>query len=119
MKRLRLLFLLVNLVAFAQTKGVVKDSISGKPIPYVNIWVQNENIGTTSQEDGTFEINTNDKSKKLSFNAIGFEKKIVTISNSNLVLLKPVEYQLDEVVIVKRFGTKLIEIGKTDSSIRV
>jgi CarboxypepD_reg-like domain len=38
----------------AQIKGVVEDSLTGKPIPYVNIWVENENIGTTSEENGTF-----------------------------------------------------------------
>jgi hypothetical protein len=26
--------------------------MSNKPIPYVNIWVENENIGTTSEENG-------------------------------------------------------------------
>ena len=36
--------------SFSQLKGVVKDSISGQPIPYVNIWVENENIGTTSEQ---------------------------------------------------------------------
>lgn len=116
-KRLWVLFILVSFTVFSQIKGVVKDSISGKSIPYVNIWVQNDNIGTTSQEDGKFEINVKSNSVKLVFNAIGFEKKTISILNAQEVFLKPIEYQLDEVVILKRFGNRQIEIGKTDSQI--
>ncbi len=41
MKVILLLFL-SSISLSAQTKGVVKDSLTGKPIPYVNIWVENE-----------------------------------------------------------------------------
>ena len=60
--------------SFSQWKGVVKDSTSGQPIPYVNIWVENENIGTTSELDGTFNINTT-SDKVLVFSALGFAPK--------------------------------------------
>ena len=110
------LFLVTNLLS-AQTKGVVKDSITGKPIPFVNIWVENENSGATSEEDGTYIINTSSKSKILLFSALGFEKKKVKISEASVVKLNPIEYQLDEVVIAKRFESKLREIGETDNTI--
>ena len=51
-----LFLLLISFSLSAQIKGVVKDSISGKPIAYVNIWVENENIGTTSEENGSFSL---------------------------------------------------------------
>jgi hypothetical protein len=108
---------LVSIVVSAQIKGVVKDSISGKPIPYVNISVENENIGTTSEENGEFVINSNDKSKNLVFSALGFEKKKVKISKMLEVNLKPIAYQLDEIVISKRFETREVEIGETKSEI--
>ena len=66
-KRLFLALVLVTFSLSAQIKGIVKDSLTGKPIPYVNIWVQNENIGSTSEENGTFFINTTEKRKKLIF----------------------------------------------------
>ena len=69
--RLWLLLLLMSFYVSAQTKGVVVDE-SGKPIPYVNIWVENENIGTTSEENGEFSINVSDN-KYLIFSAIGYE----------------------------------------------
>jgi len=45
------LFFFITFSLSAQIKGVVKDSLSGEPIPYVNIWVENETIGTTSEID--------------------------------------------------------------------
>jgi hypothetical protein len=112
-KRLFLALILVTFSLSAQIKGVVKDSLSGKPIPYVNIWVENENIGSTSEENGTFFINTNTKGKKLIFSTLGFEKKIVKASQASEVYLKPTAYSLEEVVISKSIGTKSVEIGKT------
>ncbi|EKT4519206.1 carboxypeptidase-like regulatory domain-containing protein [Flavobacterium psychrophilum] len=113
-----LLLFLVSFSITAQIKGVVKDSISGKPIPYVNIWVQNENIGTTSEENGEFTISSTDKNKNLIFSALGFEKKIMSASKSILVNLKPMLYQLDEVMISEdRLETKTLEIGNTDNQI--
>lgn len=58
----------------AQIRGVVKDSLTGQPIPYANIWVENENVATTSEEDGTFSIVVT-KDKNLIFSALGYEKK--------------------------------------------
>jgi len=73
-RRLWLLFILMSLSGSAQIKGVVKDSLTGKPIPYVNIWVEHENAGTTSKEDGTFEIKAA-KEKPLFFSIIGYHSK--------------------------------------------
>ena len=115
-KRLWFLFVLFSFSVSAQIKGVINDSISGKPISFVNIWVENENIGVSSEENGEFTINTT-KSKKLIFSALGYEKKIIKASDTSIVNLKPKAFQLDEVVIAKRFETKIIEIGKSKTAI--
>ena len=111
-KRLFLALVLVTFSLSAQIKGIVKDSLTGKPIPYVNIWVQNENIGSTSEENGTFFINTTEKGKKLIFSTLGYEKKIINASEASEVNLKLAAYLLNEVVISKSIGTKTVEIGK-------
>lgn len=111
-KRLFLALALVTFSLSAQIKGIVKDSLTGKPIPYVNIWVQNENIGSTSEENGTFFINTTEKGKKLIFSTLGYEKKIINASEASEVNLKQAAYLLNEVVISKSIGTKTVEIGK-------
>ena len=107
-----LLFLSISF--FAQTKGVVVDE-SGKPIPYVNIWVENENIGTTSEENGEFSI-TASANKNLIFSILGFEKRIIKASEVSNVKLKAISFQLDEVVIARRFETRKLEIGQINNS---
>jgi hypothetical protein len=116
-KRLFLALVFISCSISGQIKGVVKDSLTGKPIPYVNIWVQNENIGSTSEENGTFFINTNANGKKLIFSTLGYEKKIINASETSEVNLKLLAYSLNEVVISKSIGTKSIEIGKTNNEI--
>ena len=111
MKKIYILFIFINFSLSAQTKGVVKDSLTGKPIPYVNIWVENENIGATSEENGAFIIYPTPKSKTLIFSVLGYETKKISISNSDNIVLKPIIYQLEDVVISKPKNTKEIEIG--------
>lgn len=115
MKNLLYILLLASFSISAQVKGVVKDSISGQPIPYVNIAVENENIGATTEENGSFIINTK-PNKNLIFSALGFKKITVKAANNMEVKLQTEELQLDEVVISKKLETKEIEIGKTKNA---
>jgi hypothetical protein len=94
----------------AQTRGTVIDSL-GTPIPYVNIWVDGENIGTTSEEDGTFTIGISDQ-KTLVFSAVGFETKKVNSLDVKTVILIARVNKLEEVNVFKRKGTEEIVIGK-------
>ena len=114
-KSLWLVMLLINFYVSAQTKGVVVDE-SGKPIPYVNIWVEDENIGTTSEENGEFSIAAS-ANKNLIFSILGFEKRILKASEASNVIMKAVSFQLDEVVIARHFETKKIEIGPINNSV--
>ena len=102
-------FLFFNLGLFAQVKGTVVDE-KNNPVPYVNIWVENENIGTTSLENGTFSINSSNN-KVMIFSAVGFETQKIKVSENEKVVLKEAVYKLSEVVIEKIKQTKEIEIG--------
>lgn len=117
MKKLAIFLLFFTANAIAQTKGVVKDSITGNPIPYVSIWVENENIGTTSEENGEFNINTHDKNKNLIFSALGYEKKTCKASQAETVRLSPAAYELQEILINNRKEKRQIEIGKTKNAV--
>ncbi|MBF6641456.1 carboxypeptidase-like regulatory domain-containing protein [Flavobacterium sp. J49] len=99
-----------------EVKGVVKDSLSGQPIPYVNIWVENENIATTSEEDGTFSINVA-SDKNLIFSALGYEKKTIKASQATAVFLSSKAFDLDEVIISNSIGTKQMVIGQTENTV--
>lgn len=110
--RLTILLLLISFSISAQIGGVVNDE-SGKPIPYVNIWVENENLGTTSNENGTFNLNTS-QDKVLVFSAVGFESKKAKLLESKTVTLKKIIYELDEVVVSKPKKNKTLEIGNVE-----
>ena len=105
--RLILFFLVVSQFALSQIKGVVKDSISGQPIPYVNIWVENETIGTTSEIDGSFSLDIKEE-KLLVFSALGYESK-KSSSKNEIILLKSKVFELNEVVIEQPKFKKEIE----------
>ncbi|MFN3752785.1 carboxypeptidase-like regulatory domain-containing protein [Flavobacterium sp.] len=104
-----LLFFLFPLLLFAQTKGIVVDE-KNQPIPYVNIWVENENIGTTAEEDGTFSIPLKE-TKRIVFSALGYETKIVLSTNLTSITLHPKALELNEVVVERKKETSEIVIG--------
>ena len=116
MKHILLLFIITFSLS-AQVKGIVKDSSTGEPIPFVNIWVENEEIGTTTEIDGSFSISVNGKDKNLIFSVLGYETKIVKQSNFMNVDLKPTLYELNEITVLKKKHTKFLEIGNVDNTI--
>lgn len=110
-------FLVLFFISFslsAQIKGVVKDSLSGEPIPYVNIWVENETVGTTSEIDGTFSLAIKEE-KVLVFSALGYESK-KEASTNEVIFLKPIAYELNEVVVEQPRFKEEIEIGNFHKS---
>ena len=120
MKKFALLLLLLSTCIYSQIKGIVLNE-SNKPIPYVNIWVENENSGTTSEENGSFSINVVDQNKVLIFSALGFETKKVKVAGAEKVVLKEIAFELNEVVINKNKKelTRLIGDSKSTSAIHI
>lgn len=110
MKHLIYVLLLLSFPLSAQITGTIVDK-KENPIPYVNIWVEGEDIGTTSDEKGFFRINTSED-KMLVFSSVGFEVKKTTVRNNEKVVLKDAVYKLNEVVITKRKQNKQLEIGE-------
>lgn len=104
------IFYLASFSISAQIKGVVKDSISSKPIPYVNIWIENENIGTTSEENGAFSLDAS-KEKRFVFSALGYQTKIISAKDAALIMLSEKALELNEIVIKKRKKEKEMVIG--------
>ena len=93
-----ILLLLTSTSLFSQINGVVIDSLTKEKIPYVNIWVENENEGTTSNENGEFLIENLDNQKNLVFSAIGYETKHIDIKTiQKTIELNPKIYELKEV----------------------
>lgn len=82
-------------------------SQSGDPLPGVTVAVKGTQIGTVSQEDGTYQIILPDHVTRLSFSMVGFVEQEVEIRGSKRldVILKDKVDDLDEVVVVG-FGTQ-------------
>jgi len=100
---LTILILIASQITIAQIQGIVKDIETKKTIPFVNIWVENENIGTTSNDIGEFELSNTDRSMTIIFSAIGYDvKKINGNSINDEIQLKPIVTELEEVEINSR-----------------
>ena len=106
-----LLLFLFTIAVNAQSSGIVKDSLTGVPIPYVNIWVENENIGTNSEPDGTFSLKTKPNAR-LVFSALGYESRTVNAEKSNTILMVSKVYQMKEVVVSNPKESKSTKLGR-------
>jgi hypothetical protein len=111
MKKIFFLYLLLyTQPGYTQLKSVVIDSLSKAKIPYVNIWVENENTGTTSNLEGAFELAL-EKPKILIFSAIGFQTKRISSENiGNFVALQPAGIELAEVMVSAKKQQKRQEL---------
>ena len=86
-----------------QLKGSIVDSLTNEPIPFVNISFVGKNIGTTSDLDGNFMLETKWGSKQLIFSAIGYYPKTIEINSDKkqnfVVPLSPKITELEEFVV--------------------
>ncbi|GAA4307923.1 carboxypeptidase-like regulatory domain-containing protein [Nibribacter koreensis] len=78
------------------------DQTTGKPVPYANIWVENENLGTTSDEAGKFSLSNAATGKTLVVSCLGYDRaKVDAHAGVMTVKLVPVQTTLKEVVVKK------------------
>jgi hypothetical protein len=111
-----LLFCSLSYISKAQITATIKNPTDQKPIPYVNIWVENENIGVTADENGKF-ILTAPANSKLIFNALGYDDKTIEASKiDGLVYLIPKVFELKEVVVSSAKKTIENKIGTFKSN---
>jgi len=119
--RYKLFFIFVLILSsqiiFAQLKGLVLDSVSNEAIPYVNIWVQNADIGTSSDINGKFILTDIEADKVLIFSAVGYKtKRIIYKPALHIVKLQQDTVELSEVIIKSKQKHKELKIGKFNKS---
>ena len=100
-----------SVTIYAQNQQVVRDSITNLPVKYANIWIQNQEVGTTSDVDGTFKLEATNNSK-IVVSVLGYQTKTVTLKPQMVVLLNPITYQLNEISLKAKKNKNQIEIGK-------
>jgi hypothetical protein len=105
--------LIIVLPAFAQdvtrVRGNVYDKQTGEPLPFVNIFFVKTSVGTTTDLDGYFEIDSRFVTDSLSASFIGYETETIEIQKGerNLDLkffLAPKGFELKSVLIVAKKG---------------
>lgn len=115
-KLLLIIILLISNFCFTQIKAVIIDSETKERIQYVNIWIEDENIGTTSNENGEFTLD-NSSGKFLVLSRLGYEnKRIEMTAFSDLILLNPKITELDEVVLKSIKEQRELVIGNFNDS---
>lgn len=100
------LFVLLGccLLASAQNiQGVVTDSLTNDPIPYLSVYYEGKGVGSITDIDGRYTVETRKGWNKLTFSAVGYVSKVVDIipgvTKSLNVKMKPDDIMLDEVVV--------------------
>ena len=101
-----LLFLLLGCcisVSAQNIQGVVTDSKTKEPKPNVSIFYEGKGVGSITDNDGNYKVETRKGWNKLTFSAVGYVTKVVNIipgvtKNLN-VRMRPDDIMLDEVVV--------------------
>ena len=101
-----LLFLLLGCcisVSAQNIQGVVTDSLTNDPIPYLSVFYEGKGVGNITDNDGHYKVETRKGWNKLTFSAVGYVTKVVNIipgvtKNLN-VRMRPDDIMLDEVVV--------------------
>ena len=56
-------------------KGIVTDSITGEPLPYVAVILKGTTIGATTDMDGAFTLSSSSKVRTLQVSYLGYTEK--------------------------------------------
>lgn len=101
-----LLFLLLGccMVVSAQNiQGVVTDSLTKEPIPYLSVFYEGKGVGSITNDDGHYSVETHKGWNKLTFSAVGYVTKVVNIipgvTKTMNVKMRPDDIMLEEVVV--------------------
>ena len=101
-------FTLLALFAFTQVSSQINGTVSdenGTPLPYVNIYTENGSIGTTTNEEGTYELKLSEEGNyTLVYQFLGYKtlKRQIEAKDFPInldVTLKAESTSLDEVTV--------------------
>ena len=103
-----LVFVLCNSINFCYAdtyKGIVTDSITGEPLPFISIRIANTLYGDETDIDGSFSIQA-EPENQLIFSFLGYENKTISLKKqtgkSIQIKLVPTDFKLAEVEITAK-----------------
>ena len=103
MKYLLILFVSITTVAFSQVKvsGIVIDEFK-EPVSFASVTFKGSTVGTVSDENGKFYLESDITYAELEVSFLGFEKKIIPLKARNfdlIIVLEEDRAALDEVLV--------------------
>lgn len=100
------LFLIINIYSFSFCNSIIRGTViefdGGKPIQDVNIFINSQKIGTTTNADGIFELRLREEESYLiNVSHIAYNSKIIkTISGQNVnIPLEKIFLKFDDIVV--------------------
>lgn len=99
-----LAFLFFSLSNFAQIRGTVTDA-KGNPLPFVSVFEENTYAGTTTNEQGKYQLNVKEiGGNVITFQYLGYKTKKITILAATRIVnvdvsLEEESFALNEVII--------------------
>ena len=112
MKRLIIIFVFLSQLIAAQSKGIVKGTLTdseanNEPLPFANVFIKGTTIGSTTDFDGNYLLNVAEGNHILVFSFVGYEtieKKIAIEPGKTVIINDKLSAKagltLDEVQIV-------------------
>ena len=114
MKKVLILLVLglITTISYTQdvtkVRGTILDGKTGEPLPFVNVFFTNSSVGTTTDLDGKFSIDTRYATESVTASFLGYEdmaQPIIKDQRNNLIYrLQSKTLQLENVTIVAKKG---------------
>ncbi|UBM58435.1 TonB-dependent receptor [Marinilongibacter aquaticus] len=106
--------------AVQKVSGLVRDADTSEPLPGVSVVYKGTNKGTTTDENGLFEIEVDNRSAVLIFSFVGYLSKEVEVKNQSSLEIELVadNQALNEVVVIGYGSVKKSDLTGSVSSIK-
>lgn len=96
---------IIHLNANAQARtvsGIVKDALTGEPMPIVNIWIKDTKVGTLTDSNGRYQISINNTNSILLVSFLGYNTEEIDVGDKTQIdiNLTSEDQRLDEVVVI-------------------
>lgn len=102
--------------------GIVTDSVTNEPLPYVSVFLKGPQVGVTTDDEGRFSIKTSSAFSKIIFTSLGYRGKEISVKRGGTrtleVKLVPSTYDVKEVIVrpkrerYKRKGNPAVDFVK-------
>lgn len=88
----------------AQIHGVVTDSNTGDPLPYLNVYYDGKGVGVITDIDGRYSIDARPGWNELTFSMVGYGTQVIKVSGKSqeLNVKMKSDLKLEEVIVKPR-----------------